>query len=81
MKYKFHPDALTEYPEAALWYADRERPVAKSSSPQLKMRLTELSKRQLAGGSSTKMYAVALRMFSLKQFFTLLKLITYSLLQ
>jgi toxin ParE1/3/4 len=28
MKYKFHPDALTEYREAALWYADRERPVA-----------------------------------------------------
>lgn len=28
MKYKFHPEALTEYREAALWYANRERPVA-----------------------------------------------------
>ena len=28
MKSKFHPDALTEYREAALWYANRERPVA-----------------------------------------------------
>lgn len=29
MKYKFHPEALTEYREAALWYANRERPVGK----------------------------------------------------
>lgn len=25
MKYKFHPDALEEYREAAIWYANRER--------------------------------------------------------
>ena len=28
MKYKFHPDALEEYREAAIWYANREREVA-----------------------------------------------------
>ena len=28
MRYKFHPEALTEYREAARWYANRERPVA-----------------------------------------------------
>lgn len=27
MRYKFHPDALAEYREAARWYANRERPV------------------------------------------------------
>ena len=25
MKYKFHPDALEEYREAAIWYANREQ--------------------------------------------------------
>jgi len=28
MNYKFHPDALKEYREAALWYANRERKLA-----------------------------------------------------
>lgn len=28
MNYKFHPDALAEYREAALWYANREGSVA-----------------------------------------------------
>ena len=28
MKYKFHPDALEEYREAAIWYANREQEVA-----------------------------------------------------
>jgi len=28
MKYKFHPEALAEYREAALWYATRERSVS-----------------------------------------------------
>ena len=28
MKYKFHPDALEEYREAAIWYANRERELA-----------------------------------------------------
>ena len=28
MKYKFHPDALEEYREAAIWYSNREREVA-----------------------------------------------------
>lgn len=28
MKYKFHPDALEEYREAALWYSNRERELA-----------------------------------------------------
>jgi toxin ParE1/3/4 len=28
MNYKFHPDALDEYREAALWYSNRERTVA-----------------------------------------------------
>ncbi len=28
MRYKFHPDALTEYREATRWYANRQRPVA-----------------------------------------------------
>ena len=28
MKYKFHPGALEEYREAAIWYANREREVA-----------------------------------------------------
>ena len=28
MKYKFHPDALEEYREAAIWYANREPAVA-----------------------------------------------------
>jgi plasmid stabilization system protein ParE len=30
MKYKFHPHALAEYREAALWYANRERPLAEN---------------------------------------------------
>ena len=28
MKYKFHPDALEEYREAAIWYANREQALA-----------------------------------------------------
>lgn len=28
MQYKFHPDALMEYREAALWYSNRERTLA-----------------------------------------------------
>ena len=28
MNYKFHPDALDEYREAALWYSNRERTLA-----------------------------------------------------
>jgi plasmid stabilization system protein ParE len=28
MKYQFHPDALEEYREAALWYSNRERELA-----------------------------------------------------
>ena len=28
MEYKFHPEALEEYREAAIWYADRERETA-----------------------------------------------------
>jgi len=28
MRYKFHPDALEEYREAAIWYANREEEVA-----------------------------------------------------
>jgi toxin ParE1/3/4 len=28
MKHKFHPDALEEYREAALWYSSRERTLA-----------------------------------------------------
>jgi plasmid stabilization system protein ParE len=28
MKYKFHPDALEEYREAAIWYANREQELA-----------------------------------------------------
>ncbi|HEX7332195.1 MAG TPA: type II toxin-antitoxin system RelE/ParE family toxin [Pyrinomonadaceae bacterium] len=28
MKYKFHPDALEEYREAAIWYAKREQELA-----------------------------------------------------
>ena len=28
MQYKFHPEALTEYREAALWYSNRERTLA-----------------------------------------------------
>lgn len=28
MIYKFHPDALAEYREAALWYSNRERELA-----------------------------------------------------
>ena len=27
MKYKFHPDALEEYREAAIWYANREQEI------------------------------------------------------
>lgn len=27
MHYKFHPEALAEYREAALWYANREKPL------------------------------------------------------
>ena len=30
MKYKFPPHALAEYREAALWYANRERPLAEN---------------------------------------------------
>ena len=32
MNYKFHPEALAEYREAALWYANRDRPVAEKFS-------------------------------------------------
>src|SRR5690349_6746124 len=28
MKYKFHPDSLAEYREAALWFANHDRSVA-----------------------------------------------------
>lgn len=28
MKYEFHPEALEEYRQAVLWYAEREQKVA-----------------------------------------------------
>ena len=29
MKYRFHPDALEEYREAAIWYANRQQTLAR----------------------------------------------------
>ena len=42
MKYEFHPEALDEYQQAALWYAERDQSVALRSLPLLKTPSSEL---------------------------------------
>jgi hypothetical protein len=37
MKYEFHPEALEEYRQAALWYAEASQGLRCTLSPQSKM--------------------------------------------
>jgi hypothetical protein len=50
MKYKFHPDALAEYREAALWYANRERALALRFTKSIEEPFVELLKHPSDGG-------------------------------
>lgn len=50
MKYKFHPGALEEYREAAIWYANREQELAQQFIASIEDAFTKSSRHRIAGG-------------------------------
>ncbi len=70
MRWEFHPEALEEYRETTLYYAERDPVLALRFVEALRTQSVEFSNPQNVGESSMRMFVATSRAFSLMEFFT-----------